>query len=295
MADLNHVALFAQVVEAGSFSGAARNLGIPKATVSRKVARLESDLGARLLHRTTRKLELTTLGQRYYEEVRTGLSKLLSAEEQASSTQAVPSGTLRVAAPVEIGAQQLVDAMPEFLSRYPGIDLELVLDDGIVDLIAERIDVAFRTGRLGSSSYMVKKLGSTRRVLVASSSYLARRGTPKRVQDLKDHDCIVFGRSLEDATWKLDGPSGSSELRVRGRIAIDSARAALRAAEAGLGIALLPFALVRTEIEAGSLRQLLPRYGVEGGGLYILYPSKRHPSAALRAFIDFFEPKMRKS
>jgi DNA-binding transcriptional LysR family regulator len=295
MIDLNHVALFVRVVEAGSFSGAARALGIPKATVSRKVASLEAELGARLLHRTTRKLEPTALGRRFYEQSNAGLSLLHSAEDQASATRSVPSGKLRVAAPVEMGARQLMDALPEFLRAYPQVSVELTLNDGFVDLVAERIDVAFRTGRLKSSSFVARKLAPTRRVLLASPNYLRTRGTPKRLQDLSTHDCIVFGASLDNTTWRLDGPRphGRSDVQVRGRVAVDSARAALRGALIGLGIALLPVALARDELEDGRLQQVLTRYGVEGGGLYLVYPSNRHPSAALRAFVDFFEPRVR--
>ncbi len=205
MVDLNHVALFVKVVETGSFSTAARALGVPKSTISRQIARLEADLGARLLHRTTRRLELTALGRRYYDEVRDGLERLASATDHVSATQAVPSGTIRVAAPVEMGARQIMEIVPEFLRTYPEVAVELVLHDGIVDLVAERIDVAFRTGRMPSSSLVARKLGPARRLLVASPSYLAARGTPRRLADLHAHDCIVFGPTVDAATWRPVG------------------------------------------------------------------------------------------
>lgn len=289
MVDLNHVALFARVVETGSFSTAARALGVPKSTISRQIAKLEADLGARLLHRTTRKLELTALGRRYYDEASEGLSRLAAATDHLSATQAVPSGTIRVAAPVEMGARQLMAVIPAFLQANPKVDVELVLADGIVDLVAERIDVAFRTGQLPSSSLVARKLGPTRRVLVASPEYLRERGTPKRLADLREHDCVVFGPTVDKATWRLDGPDGRHEVRVHGRLAVDSARAALVAACAGVGIALLPEAVAADEIASGRLRQVLPRWAVEGGGLWLVYPSNRHPSSALRAFIAFYE------
>ncbi len=292
MVDLNHVALFVKVVETGSFSTAARALGVPKSTISRQIARLEADLGARLLHRTTRRLELTALGRRYYDEVRDGLERLASATDHVSATQAVPSGTIRVAAPVEMGARQIMEIVPEFLRTYPEVAVELVLHDGIVDLVAERIDVAFRTGRMPSSSLVARKLGPARRLLVASPSYLAARGTPRRLADLHAHDCIVFGPTVDAATWRLDGPDGRVEIRVRGRLAVDAARAALLAACAGVGVALLPDGVVREDLDAGRLRQVLPRYAVEGGGLYLVYPSRRHPSSALRAFVELYESRL---
>ncbi len=291
MVDLNHVSLFVKVVESGSFSTAARALGVPKATVSRQVARLEADLGVRLLHRTTRKLELTALGRGYFEEVCEGLSRLAAASEAVSATQSVPSGRIRVAAPVEFGARQLMDVLPAFLKANPRVDVELVLADGVVDLVAERVDVAFRTGQLPTSSLVARKIGPARRVLVASPEYLRARGAPRRLSDLREHDCVVFGPTLDRAVWRLDGPDGRSEVRVRGRLAVDSARAALLAACAGVGVALLPDGVAREEIDAGRLRQVLKRYAVEGGGLYLVYPSNRHPSSALRAFISFYEAR----
>lgn len=296
MVDLNHLVLLAKVVEAGSFTAAARMLGVPKATLSRKIARLEAELEARLLHRTTRRLELTALGRRYHEEVSVALARLSSAEEEIFAKQTVPSGILRIAAPVDLGATQLMEWIPEFLAAYPKIDLELVLSDDYVDLIAERIDAAFRTGRLASSSLIARKLGIRRRVLVASRTYLERRGTPANVRELADHDAVVFGSSLRDAVWRLHGPGGNvSEVRVRGRIASNSAGAALRATVAGLGIALLPESLVAGEIASGSIRRVLPSYGVDGGGFYLVHPSVRHPSAALRAFLDFSAARIAKT
>jgi len=284
--------LFARVVEAGGFSGAARALGMPKATLSRNIARLEADLGVRLLHRTTRKVELTALGRTYYDDAVRGLAHLESANERIAATQSVPSGTLRITAPPEFGLVNLMEWIPEFLATHDKINIELILRDELLDLVAHRIDVAFRTGRLASSSYVARKLSSSRRILMASPRYLARRGTPRRVDDLYHHDCVLFGPSLEHTVWRLDGPSGTREVPVRGRIAVDSARAALRATVGGLGIALLPAGLAPDDLARGAVRQILPRYGVAGGGLYVVYPSNRHPSAALRTFLDFCDRRL---
>jgi DNA-binding transcriptional LysR family regulator len=291
MIDLNHVRLFAKVVEAGSFSVAARALGLPKATVSRNVARLERTLGVRLMHRTTRKLELTGPGRSYYDEASRGLLRVDLANQAAAALQSVPSGTLRVTAPVEFANRYLIGWVAAFLERFASVRVELSLRDEMVDLIGERIDLAFRTGELASSSFIARKLGPARRIVLASPRYLKRRGEPRRVEDLQQHDCVVFGRALEHAAWRLDGPHGAREVPVHGRIAVDGAYAALQAAVAGLGLALLPAALAADDLRAGRLRQVLPAYGTTRGALYAVIPSNRHMSAALRAFLDLVENK----
>ncbi len=291
MIDLNHVRLFVKVVEAGSFSVAARALGVPKATVSRNVARLERALGVRLLHRTTRKLELTGPGRSYYDEAASGLLRVEHANQAAAALQAIPGGTLRVTAPVELGNRTVIGWVADFLGRFAGVRIELILRDDMVDLIAERIDLAFRTGELPSSSFIARKLGPAHRVVLASPDYLRRRGEPRRIDDVKQHDCVVFGRALDHAAWRLDGAHGAREIPVHGRIAVDSAYAALQAAIAGLGLALLPASLAAPDLRAGRLRQVLPGYGTTRGALYALTPSNRHMSAALRAFLDLVERK----
>jgi DNA-binding transcriptional LysR family regulator len=294
LVDLNSVVLFTKVVETGSFTAAARALSIPKASLSRKIARLESELGARLIDRTTRRLALTALGRSYYDEARMALSRLASAEEQVTSRQATPAGTLRVAAPVEFGVRNLMQWIPDFLDAYPKINLELILSDDFIDLVAKRIDVAFRTGRMKSSSSLVtRKLGIARRILVASAAYLEKRGTPKSVHDLADHDAIIFGSTLTNVIWHLHGSSGRRpriDIRVHGRIAVDTGRAATEATLRGLGIALLPAGLVGDELRDGSLRHILPTYFVDGGGLHMIHGG--HPTVALRTFLDFGARRM---
>jgi DNA-binding transcriptional LysR family regulator len=291
MVDLNHITLFAKVVEAGSFSGAARALAMPKATVSRKVAQLEADLGARLLQRTTRRVTLTALGRAYYEDAARGLANIEAAGERVAASQAEPSGTLRVTAPVGLGARKLMGWIGEFLQRYEKVRIELKLTDDPVDLIGNGIDVAFHAGRLPDSSLITRRLGTSRLALVASPGYLDRRGRPHRIEDLKTHDCVAFGPSLDNEVWRLKGPRGWREVPVHARIAVDGSYAEVQAALAGLGIALLPLALIHHELQVGLLEQMLPDYGVDGGTMNLVYPSNRHMSAALRAFLDFVVAK----
>lgn len=289
--DLNHVALFTRVVEAGSFTAAARDLGIPKATVSRQVAQLEASLGARLLHRTTRKLELTPLGRVYYEQASEGIGSLDDARERIAAAQAVPSGTLRVVAPVAFGTRTLLGWIAEFLELYGEVRIELKLRDESTDPLNARADIVFRTGRLPNSSLIARKLGSSRLILVASPAYLGRKGRPERIEDMERHDCVVFGPSLDSEVWRLHGPEGWLDLPVSGRIAVEGSHAELQTALAGLGIALLPLALTSAHMREGRLEQVLPDYGVDGGELHAVYASNRHMSSALRAFLDFIAMK----
>jgi DNA-binding transcriptional LysR family regulator len=172
VADLNHVALFARVVEPGSFSGAARALAMPKATISRKIAQLEADLGARLLQRTTRRITLTELGRAYYADAAQGLASIEKARERIAASQAEPTGTLRLAAPVGFGAQKLMGWIAEFLHSHEKVRIELKLTDDAVDLIGNGIDLAFRPGKLPDSSMITRRLGTSRLALVASPDYL---------------------------------------------------------------------------------------------------------------------------
>lgn len=290
---LNHLALFARVVQAGSFSGAARALGMPKATVSRSIARLEAEIGARLLHRTTRRIELTSLGRAYLEDVSLGLAHFEAASERAAAAQKAPGGTLRITAPVYFGVRYLIDWIAEFCARFPDVSIELHVSDEPVDLVEHRIDIAIRTGRLSSSSLIARKLGPAKRIVVASPDYLARRGSPRSLDDLLTHDAIVLGPTVDHAVWRLEGPEGPQDVDVNARVAVNSAHAALRAAVSGLGLALLPTGVVKDDLEAGALRRVLKNHGLDMGGVHAVYPSGRHLSAAHRAFVDFLSTKVR--
>jgi DNA-binding transcriptional LysR family regulator len=286
MIDLNALAVFAGVVEAGSVTGGAQALGLPKGSVSRKISGLEAALGVRLLHRTTRKLSLTEVGRAYYAQCRKGLVELDAANRLVNETRSVPSGTLRISAPAAFGGSGLGDWVETFLRRYDQAKVELVLSDRYVDLIEQRIDLAFRTGQLRDSSFVARRLGPARRVLCASPDYLGRRGRPKDLDDLRDHDAVIYGPSVAGAVWHLRGPEGDAAVPVKARLAGDSMNFVLRATLSGLGIALLPEAFARTEFETGRLKPVLERYGTAGQGVFAIYPSNRHLSTNVRAFLD---------
>ena len=286
MIDLNALAVFVAVVEAGSFTGGAKALGLPKGSVSRKISGLEASLGVRLLNRTTRKLSPTAVGRTYYERCKRGLHEIDAANQSLNETRSVPRGVLRIAAPIDFGAGGLGDWVVAFLKRYDEARVELVLSDRYVDLIEQRIDLAFRTGAFQDLSFVSRKLGPSRRVLCGSSDYLRRRGEPHTPDDLREHRGVVYGNSVEGAVWRLRGPDGDIVISVDAIVAVDSMNFVLQAALSGLGLALLPEAIARAAIDAGQLRRVLDGYATVGQGVFAVYPSHRQLSPNVRAFLD---------
>jgi DNA-binding transcriptional LysR family regulator len=286
MLDFNDVAVFARVVEAGSFTGAARLLGMPKTTVSRRIAELEREVGIRLLQRTTRSLNMTDAGRLYYEESSRGLRAIENANLRLADARAEPSGTICVSAPVAFGSFFLADTVFDFLATYPNTKVELRLTDDKLNLVEEGIDLAFRTGVLADSTLIARKLGSTHKILCASPAYLELRGVPAAAVDLSRHDCIISRHSIAGAQWALEGPRGPETISVSGRIAANTMQLAFGAALAGYGIAQLPAATTVAAIKEGRLRRVLKEYASSIGGLYAVYPSSRHLSPAVKAFVD---------
>lgn len=286
MVDLNEVVVFIRVVEAGSFTGAASLLGMPKTSVSRKVTQLESSLGVRLLQRTTRKLHLTEVGRRYYEQCRNAVSELEAAKLAAIQSQAEPSGVLRISAPVDFGVKYLSHWVTEFLCQFDQVQLELRLTDQYLDLIDHGIDLAFRTGQLQDSSLIARKLGETRRVFCASPAYLERAGVPQSPEELQHHDCIIFGRSVTNTSWRFMQDAQEQMVAVNGRIALDYMQLVVQATVEGLGIAQIPEAIAVDEFESGRLRIILEPYSPPPGGVYAVYPNSLHLATSVRLFLD---------
>jgi DNA-binding transcriptional LysR family regulator len=289
--DLNDVAVFNRVAEAGSFSAAARELGMPRATVSRIIARLEDAVGAQLLYRTTRRVDMTELGRAYHEATAEGLGLIGSAGEAVMAARAEPSGLLRVAAPINFGTMSLIPWISEFLERHEKVRISLRLVDEHVDPLAERLDLAILAGRQPDSSHLSRRLAVSSLILVAGPDYVERRGVPQTLGDVGAHDFVLFASDRGSETWGLDGPEGRAEVAVSGRINVKGPHAELSAALAGLGIALLPAAVTAPYIETGELVQVLPDYGRQGGVITAVFPANRHQPAALRAFLDLLVAK----
>jgi DNA-binding transcriptional LysR family regulator len=286
MLDLNDIMVFARVVEAGSFTAAARLLGIPKTTVSRRVAALEREVGVRLLQRTTRSLNTTDAGRLYYEESSRALRTIEDANSRLAEGRAEPVGTIRISAPVGFGSHFLTGAALDFLDAHPKTRVELHLTDDRLNLVESGIDLAFRTGILPDSALIARKLGSAHRILCASPDYLARHGVPEGPADLTRHHCVIAGPSAAGAHWVLDGPHGQETVTVSGRFAANEMRAVIAATIAGYGIAQLPHRTAEAPIRQGQLRRVLAGYATPVGGVYAVYPSSRHLSPLVKAFID---------
>lgn len=286
MLNLNDIVVFARVVEAGSFTAAARLLGMPKTTVSRRIAALEREVGVRLVQRTTRSLNLTDAGRLYYEQSSQALRAIEDANLQLAEARAEPSGTIRISAPVGFAGHFLTRAAFDFLAAHPKTRVELHLTDDTLNLVGNRIDLAFRTGILSDSTLIARKLGATHRILCASPDYLARQGVPAVSADLARHHCVIAGSSTGGAHWVLDGPRGQETVAVSGRFAANEMQAVIGAAIAGYGIAQLPYQAAEAPIRDGRLRRVLGDYTTPAGGLYAVYPSSRHVSPLVRIFIE---------
>ncbi|HLZ68098.1 MAG TPA: LysR family transcriptional regulator [Aliidongia sp.] len=286
MLDLNDIVVFARVIEAGSFTAAARLLGMPKTTVSRRIAALEREVGVRLLQRTTRSLNATDAGRLYYAESSRALRTIEDANLRLAEARVEPSGTIRISAPVGFGGYFLSSAVFDFLAIYPKTKVELRLTDDKLNLVENGIDLSFRTGILPDSTLIARKLGSAHRILCASPNYLARHGVPAVPADLARHHCVIAGPSTANAHWMLEGSHGQETVTVSGRFAANEMQVVIAAAIAGHGIAQLPHRAAAAAMEDGRLRRVLDGYTTPVGGLYVVYPSSRHLSPLVKAFIE---------
>jgi DNA-binding transcriptional LysR family regulator len=294
MLDLNDVAVFVQVVRCGSFAEAARRLGMPPNTLSRRVQQLEAQLGTRLMQRSTRKLSLTSAGQDFHDRCAGAVEGLIDAGQSLLSRNEAPSGLVRVAAPADFFDFFPMEWLAEFLAKYPQVRVDFVLSDARADLIADRVDVAIRGGVLEDSGLFARRaLDAGLDGLVASPAYIASRGTPASLQDLAAHDCLVFAHPSGRATWALSGAEGTdAEVQVAGRLSGNTVQVLRKAALAGLGIALLPSSMTRRELRAGLLVPVLPQYHRKGHGVHLVYASRRHLPSAVSAFIDMVAGKL---
>jgi len=284
--DLDDIRIFTKVAEAGSFTKAAKTLDIPKSTVSRRVSELEDNLGSLLLQRTTRKLTLTPAGEIYFARTQRIISELHDAQVALEEMQDTPRGWLRITTPSDMNG--LIPRLTgEFQKKFPDVQICVFATGRRVDLVAEGYDLALRAGRLADSSMVSKKLLSTRFGLFASADYLKERGTPCTPEELLNHDCLCCTLEGTPATWKMKNGAKAAEVLVNARLTSNDFSVLRVAAVYGQGIASLPFVEGVLQVKSGELVRVLPEYELQGGGLYAVYPSARHPSPRVRAFIDF--------
>ncbi len=281
--------VFAAVVEAGGFTPAAERLGLSRAAASKHVQQLEERLGARLLERTTRRVNVTEAGRAFYQQCRRILADLEEAERAASELHNEPRGELRVIAPTNFGLAELGTAIADLIGAYPRLHINLTFNDRVTDPIEGGYDVAIGVGRPHgtSSSLVVRKLNTSRRILCASPDYLSRRGVPKRPEDLGSHDCLSYSYLEAPEEWHLIGRDGDRVVKVSGPI-VTSHRQVLRtAAVRGLGIAYGPVIFFHEDMMAGRVVQVLPQYRLPEATIYAVYAAGRQLSAKVKAFNDF--------
>jgi DNA-binding transcriptional LysR family regulator len=290
VSSLDDLTTFARVADMGSLTQAAAALGLTPSAVSRSLARLEERLGARLLHRTTRRVALTEEGAQFHRRVVQLLGDLEEAEAEARGHADAPIGTLRVSTSIAFGTHQLLPLLPDLRRRYPRLRIALDLDDRRVDLVAEGVDVAIRFGALGDSSLIARKIGWTTRIICAAPAYLARNGLPETPDDLSRHDCLVF-RDPAIAhlnRWPFRTPAGRREIAVTGPFMLGDGETLYRLALDGLGVARLSRFVADAALRDGRLVPLLASWQIDDQTpLHAVYPHRRHLPPRVSAFVEF--------
>lgn len=292
MQDLNLIVIFARVVEAGSFSEAARRLDISRSSVSKAVAKLEKDMDARLLNRSTRHLSLTEAGTALTEHCFRILDEAEQAERAVNNLQAKPRGLLKVSASVAFGTLHIAPALADFLAMYPEIRLDLTITDRPVDLIEEGYDVLIRVTGEPDPNLVARKLAPVHRKLCATPQYFHQQGTPLTPGDLIQHNCLDYTLSGEQGNWLFKGPDGDISVPVSGTLRINDDDALSQAVLAGLGIALLPTFTVGKYIQKKQLQAVLSEYIPVERYVYACYLQNRHLPAKVRFFIDFLSARI---
>ena len=278
---------FNAVVEAGSFVKAADALNMSKAAVSRYVVELESRLGARLLHRTTRRLSLTDEGLLFHSRSKELLAELTQAEDEITSRRDAASGVLRINAPHTFGILHLAPLWGEFRALHPRVKLDVMLADRLVDLVEEGYDVAIRIATLDNSTLVSRKLATTRMVLCASPTYLERHGTPQHPAELAEHEIISYSYWSTKDEWRFDGPRGPVSVKTSPCIHTNSGDTCRAAALMHQGVILQPTFLVGQDLASGALVELMPEYRSTEFGIYAVYPTRKQVSAKVRVLIEF--------
>ena len=284
--DVNDVLVFSRVAQAGSFSKAAKSLGMPVSTVSRRVAELEAELMAPLLIRTTRSLKITEVGKTYLEHGRVIADALERAKAYASNLQSVPQGLLKITAPSDFGNHFLGEIISGFLKANPKIEIDVVLTERVVDLVEEGFDLAIRIGELGDSTLVARKLGTIDSQLYASPAFLKKHGEPKACRELPKFPCVLFTAEEEPGDWRLEGPHGATTVRVSGRARANDFVMIRDLARSGDGIALMPHFLCTDDVKAGRLVVLLKDWVQKAGPIHAVYPGQRFTLPKVRAFVD---------
>ncbi|RUL80003.1 LysR family transcriptional regulator [Dyella choica] len=292
--NLNRLAVFVALVRAGSFTAAATQLGMTKAMVSQHLLRLERELGVTLIVRSTRRMALTEAGAAFHTDCVALLEQAQTAIERVGDQRSKPSGTLRLTTSTDYGMAVIAPALAEFRRLHPSLQVDLVINDAINDLIAERFDMAIRIGWLRDSSLRATRLGNFRQWVMAAPAYLAEHGMPRRPEDLAMHGWIALSAMATPLRWTFTHGNGSRRIvRMRQAVQANNAAAIRALVLAGGGVSVLPDYLVQEDVQAGRLQVLLAQYRLPEGGIHAVYPDPQ-PPAKVRAFIDFMRDRLAK-
>lgn len=287
MEDLERMAIFARVVEAKSFSAAARDLKLSKSLVSKQVTQLEKSLGARLLNRTTRALSLTEAGTVLYEHCARIVDELEEAKLAVARLHAEPRGLLRISVSVAFGRLHIAPALPQFLETHPQLKIDMVTTDRFVDLVEEGYDVVVRIAADAASNVVARKLAPVNTKMCATPEYFARHGIPQTPNDLERHNCLTYTYFNPQDPWRLRGRDGDISVRVSGNLRLNDDDALAEAVLGGLGIALLPTFIIGKDLQSGRLQSVLSDHVPLERHIYAVYLPNRQLSPKVRAFIDY--------
>ncbi len=285
MTAISDLDIFARVARTGNMSAAGREMGLSPAVVSKRISQLEDRLGARLFQRTTRHLTLTETGAGYFKRVVDILSLCEEAEDFVSRRNTKPRGLLKVTMPTAFSRLHIAPYLGDFLARYPGIELDVHVADGFVDLIREGFDLAIRIGELEDSSLVARKIAADNRVLCAAPPYIDKHGSPSALADLDMHNCLSTDAQ---EVWRLNGPEGAAQVRPHGNVRSDSGEFVREAVLAGLGIGLLSTWDIAPQLKSGNLKVVLPQYrGGSSVAVHAVYPSREFMPAKVNVLIEF--------
>jgi DNA-binding transcriptional LysR family regulator len=290
--DFEGLAIFAKVVEVRSFAGAAQELKLSKATVSKAVSRIEARLGARLINRTSRRLALTDAGRQLAGRAAHILAEGEAAEDAAQAQATGPRGLVRLAAPMSFGVLHVAPLLPEFLATYPEVSVDLHLSDAMVDLIGEGFDAAIRVAVLPDSSLVARRLCEVRPYLVGSPAYSNKHGRPKHPADLTDHRCIGYGHTTTPETWRFSKNGKSATVRPSGPLRVNNGDAMLPALISGTGLGVLPEFILRDALATGRLERLLPDWSLPAGAVYWVTPPGGPRPKRTEVLADFLVEKL---
>lgn len=285
MEGFSAIPLFVAVVENGSFSTAAKRLGISRSAVSKRISQLEEKLGVQLLYRTTRRISLTEAGEYYFESAVQALSFATEAEEAVTQLQAKPQGRLRINIPMSFGRLHIIPLIPGFLAKHPGIEIEMVMDDRMVDLVNEGVDAAIRGADLPDSTLIARKLAPMRYAVCASPQYIEQHGLPRTPGELVNHNCLLF--SYATSEWRFIHDGETQRISVSGNYRVNNGEAVHKAVRQGVDVSIMPTFIVGPDIAAGRLIPLLSDYQIPQKALYALFPKREYLPAKVRVFIDY--------